>query len=279
MSLGHALKTEGRQEESVAAYRRAIAMEPTLGEAYWSLANLKTFRFSAADDVQAMAGVPSPQGLAAKRIGCISSSRSARRSRMRARTSSHLLTTRGATRCAASPILTAPMRTAASSAAAKRNLHAGFFSQRAEATGAPSAEPIFIVGLPRAGSTLLEQILASHPAVEGTIELPDIPQIARDLVGTRRAEAQAGRFFERRGRARPGRAAGARRAATSQSTRVHRKTDAPFFIDKMPNNCLYLGLIHLILPNAKIIDARRHPLGCCFSAFKQHFSRGQSFTY
>jgi len=133
------------------------------------------------------------------------------------------------------------------------------------------------VGLPRAGSTLLEQILASHPRVEGTVELPDIPQIARELAGRDGRDGEAP-FFDAVAALDPAqlRSLGERYLA---STRVHRKTDAPFFVDKMPNNCLYVGLIHLILPNAKIIDARRHPLGCCFSAFKQHFARGQNFTY
>jgi hypothetical protein len=141
--------------------------------------------------------------------------------------------------------------------------------------------------LPRAGSTLIEQILASHPSVEGTIELPDIPQIARELIGRdedayedapEHEDAPEGRFFEALAALTPPQRAelGKRYLA---STRVHRTRGAPYFIDKMPNNCLYVGLIQLILPNAKIIDARRHPLGGCFSAFKQHFSRGQTFTY
>jgi hypothetical protein len=150
-----------------------------------------------------------------------------------------------------------------------------FFASRA-GCGARSAEPIFIVGLPRAGSTLLEQILASHPLVEGTMELPELPRIARELAGGDGHEdgallqAVAALAPERL------RELGERYLA---ATRHMRKTDAPFFIDKMPNNWLYVGLIQLILPNATIIDMRRNPLACCFSCFKQHFARGQSFTY
>jgi hypothetical protein len=142
--------------------------------------------------------------------------------------------------------------------------------------GCQSRAPIFIVGLPRAGSTLLEQILASHSQVEGTQELPDIISIARRIADKKRAgepsnypnglsdltdsdlTALGEEYIER--------------------TRIHR-TDAPFFIDKMPNNFAHVGLIRLILPNATIIDARRHPLACCFSGYKQLFAKGQHFTY
>jgi hypothetical protein len=151
-----------------------------------------------------------------------------------------------------------------------------FFAQRT-GWGAPDADPIFILGLPRAGSTLVEQILSSHSLAEGTMELPDVSAIVKSLNGASRPgeprrypavldsmsrdeiTALGHRYLER--------------------TRIHRKTDRPFFIDKMPNNWAYVGLIHLMLPNAKIIDARRHPLSCCFSGFKQHFARGQHFTY
>ena len=131
--------------------------------------------------------------------------------------------------------------------------------------------------MPRSGSTLLEQILSSHSEVEGTTELPDIITMAKDL----REQADSDEI-----------AAYAEALALKsldelrelgqqyiERTRVHRKTDRPFFIDKMPNNFLHIGMIHLLLPNAKIIDARRHPLGCCFSNFKQYYARGQSFSY
>jgi hypothetical protein len=134
--------------------------------------------------------------------------------------------------------------------------------------GCAARDPIFIVGMPRAGSTLVEQILSSHSLVEGTSELPDIPILARQH-GKYPASAlelsadqlrEAGEEYLKR-------------------TAVQRRTDRPFFVDKLPNNWLFVPFIHLILPNARIIDVRRHPLGCCFSNFRQHFARGQDFTY
>jgi tetratricopeptide (TPR) repeat protein len=274
MSYGHSLKTARRQDESVAAYRRAIAMQPTLGEAYWSLANLKTFRFSDADVLAlrralerndlsdedrlhfefALAKALEDEGDYAQSFVHYSMGNSIRRlqhpysAKDNARYVSHC----------------------------KRQYTADFFTARKSA-GAQSADPIFIVGLPRAGSTLLEQILASHSLVEGTMELPDLPQIARELAGRDEQDHEAP-FFDAVARlgAAELRGLGERYLA---ATRSYRKSGAPFFIDKMPNNWLYVGLIHLILPNAKIVDARRHPLGCCFSAFKQHFARGQNFSY
>ncbi|MDB6084686.1 MAG: sulfotransferase family protein [Gammaproteobacteria bacterium] len=274
MSYGHALKTARRQNESIAAYRRALAMEPTLGEAYWSLANLKTFRFSDSDILAMREALQHPDLSDEDRLHfefslakALEDGRSYEQSflhyaegnALRRRLHPYAAddNTRFVSRC-------------------KAQYTPAFFAARA-GMGAAAADPVFIVGLPRAGSTLLEQILASHSLVEGTMELPDIPQIARELAGRDERVSEA-RFFD---------AVAALTADELQglgerylrTTRVHRKTDAPFFIDKMPNNCLYVGLIHLILPNAKIIDARRHPLGCCFSAFKQHFARGQNFTY
>ena len=169
---------------------------------------------------------------------------------------------------------TMPMENAAG-ASLEGAVHAGVL-RGARRQGARAPDPIFIVGLPRSGSTLLEQILSSHPLVEGTMELPDIIDIARELGGSatrgetkypaKIAELDAEQLH-------------ALGEQYLRETRIQRKTDAPFFIDKMPNNFAHIGLIHLILPRAKIIDARRHPLGCCFSGFKQHFARGQHFTY
>jgi hypothetical protein len=152
---------------------------------------------------------------------------------------------------------------------------AELFSGR-EGTGCQAPDPIFVVGLPRAGSTLLEQILASHSMVEGTTELADIIALSRRLAGDRKANP-AGRYPEILSELTPDQL---RELGESylESTRVHRSA-LPFFIDKMPNNWLHVGLIHLILPNAKIIDARRHPMAGCFACYKQLFARGQTFTY
>jgi tetratricopeptide (TPR) repeat protein len=274
MSLGHALKTEGRHEDAVTAYRRAISMEATLGEAFWSMANLKTLRFTASD-IAAMrhaldsGALPDEErvnfefalGKALEDAGDYAGSfgHYERANALHRRLHPYL-----------------PEETSRFVARCKRELTRDYFAAR-RGVGAPSTDPIFIVGLPRAGSTLIEQILSSHSAIEGTVELPDIPQIARELIGPDSA-AHAGRFFEALA-ALDGAALRALGERYLESTRVHRKRGMPFFVDKMPNNCLYVGLIHLILPNARIIDARRHPIGCCLSGFKQHFARGQSFTY
>ena len=158
----------------------------------------------------------------------------------------------------------------------KRLFTPEFFAERA-GWGCASPDPIFIVGLPRAGSTLIEQILSSHSQVEGTQELPDISMIARMIANrtSRTGSTAYPRALEKYS-AEELRALGER---FLERTRIQRKTSRPLFIDKMPNNWAHVGLIHLILPRAKIIDARRHPLGCCFSCFKQHFARGQTFTY
>mgnify|MGYP001822540958 CR=1 FL=1 len=160
--------------------------------------------------------------------------------------------------------------------ALKREFDTACFAER-EGFGCDARDPIFIVGMPRSGSTLLEQILACHSLVEGTTELPDMITTARIL----RDEAEDDEVASyapilKSKSADELRALGERYL---QTTRIHRKTDRPLFIDKMPNNFLYVGLIHLILPNAKIIDARRHPLACGFSNFKQYYAQGQAFSY
>lgn len=274
MSYGHALKTAGQQGDCVATYRRAIELAPQLGEAYWSLANLKTFRFSAADLV-AMQGQLRRNDLSeedrlhfhfslgkafedacdyAKSFEHYDQGNSLRRAMVHYDADDN----------------SRQMRRS------KELLTKEFFAARVDG-GSPSPDPIFIVGLPRAGSTLLEQILSSHPLVEGTMELPDIIDMARSLGGGR-TRGVGSKYPEILGEL----SADDLRALGEQyiaNTRIQRKRGVPFFIDKMPNNFAHLGLIHLILPKAKIIDARRHPLGCCFSGFKQHFARGQHFTY
>lgn len=274
LSYGHALKTAGRQSECIDAYRKSIELCPGLGEAYWSLANMKTFRFSpgeiAAMQAQLGRGDLSPEdrfhfhfalGKAFEDEGRYAESFSHYEQGNQGRRAGVFYD---------ADANTALMRRS------KACFTREFFAER-EGWGCEAPDPIFIVGLPRAGSTLLEQILSSHPLVEGTMELPDLIGIARSLGGPRlkggmgsypEALAQLDRDAVRE--------LGERYIS---QTRVYRKTDAPFFIDKMPNNFAHVGLIHLILPRAKIIDARRHPLGCCFSGFKQHFARGQHFTY
>jgi tetratricopeptide (TPR) repeat protein len=280
MSYGHSLRTAGRRDDSVAAYRRAVELQSTLGEAYWSLANLKTFRFSDADLLALRRALERDDLSDEDRLHFEFSLGKALEDQARYEDSfAHYAAGNAIGR------RQNPYNADENSRFVRRSkslFTADFFVSRG-AAGSPDPAPIFIVGLPRAGSTLIEQILSSHSAVEGTMELPDLAQIARELAGRtepagRERQADEAPFFEAVNALTHEqlRSLGERYLA---STRVQRKTQAPFFIDKMPNNWLYAGLIHLILPNAKIIDARRHPLGCCWSGFKQHFARGQAFSY
>ena len=274
MSHGHSLKTARRLGDAVSSYRRAIAMQPTLGEAYWSLANLKTFRFSD-DDLLAMRRALERTDLEDEdRLHFEFSIGKALEDAGEYQESFAHYARGNAIRKNGAPY-DADHNTEFVQRS-RTTFSAKFFAARAGG-GAPDPAPIFIVGLPRAGSTLIEQILASHSSVEGTMELPDLPRIAVEIIRRNAGRGEAG-FAEAVAALTPEelRSLGEQYLA---ETRSQRRTDRPFFIDKMPNNFLYVGLIHLILPNAKIIDARRHPLGCCFSGFKQHFARGQSFTY
>ena len=274
MSLGHALKTAGRNAESIEAYVRSIEKSPVLGEAYWSLANLKTFRFrpeqTAAMRAQLAGGDLTPEdrfhfefslGKALEDAGEYSES------------FEHYLE---GNRLRRAMISYDAEENHAHVTRSKQFFTRELFEERA-GWGSQAPDPIFVVGLPRSGSTLIEQILASHSRVEGTMELPDVGMLAR-LVGTRTSRPGLAAYPRALLKFSAGelRELGDRYLA---QTRVQRKTGAPFFIDKMPNNFAHVGFIHLMLPNAKIIDARRHPLGCCLSGFKQHFARGQTFSY
>nr|WP_315477833.1 sulfotransferase [uncultured Sphingorhabdus sp.] len=268
MSYGHMLKTVGHQDESVAAYRRALAVEPTLGEVWWSLANLKTTSFSD-EDVAAMDKALKSSGLNVEdeyhlhfALGKAMEERS-----------NHDAAFTHYER--ANALRNAELKYDPQSVRQKvyrviAQCTPKFLASRA-GQGHAAHDPIFILGMPRAGSTLIEQILASHSMVEGTMELPDIPAMAlREGHDADWIDALAGfsaEDLERLG------------AEFMERTRIQRKTDKPFFIDKLPNNWNYLAFIRLILPNAKIIDARRHPLDCCFSNYRQHFAKGQAFSY
>jgi tetratricopeptide (TPR) repeat protein len=274
MSLGHALKTAGQNAASIDAYRRCIDLTPRFGEVWWSLANLKTYRFSA-DDIATMRAQLTRADLTnddrfhfdfalgkaledtgeyAESFAAYARGNALRRKLIRYDADDN----------------------EAHVARSKKLFTPAFFAARI-GTGCPAPDPIFVVGLPRSGSTLIEQILATHSQVEGTQELPDVTMIAR-IIGKRTTRTEASAYP----RALDRYSADELRAFGEQylaQTRIQRKTGRPFFIDKMPNNFAHVGLIHLMLPNSRIIDARRHPLGCCFSCFKQHFARGQSFTY
>lgn len=274
LSLGHALKAVGDSEGCVEAYRKAFALEPSLGEAYWCLANLKTFRFSGAE-------------IAAMRLQL-------QRTDLQRGDRLHLhfalgaaLETEGAYADAfaeyekANALRRAEVPYDADDtdrlcARLKAQCTRAFFAAHA-GCGTPTPGPIFIVGLPRSGSTLVEQILASHSAIEGTMELPDLPAIVRRLGGGDRRLA-ASDYPQALAALKPEDFV-ALGEEYFRRTRIQRKTAKPFFIDKTSSNFLHVGLIHLILPQARIIDVRRHPFGCCFSCFKQHFARGRPFAY
>jgi len=269
MSYGHALKTAGRSAESIEAYRRAIALSPSLGEAWWSLANLKTFRFDAAQH-QAMADALAGGDLSDDDRLHLEYALGKALEDAEAFEASFRHYAAGAAIRRAQIDYSAD-DTTRQIERAKALFTPEFFAARA-GQGATNDAPIFVVGLPRSGSTLIEQILASHSAVEGTMELPEIVSLARELGG------REGRYPEMLSELGPADLA-ALGERYLERTRIQRKSDRPYFVDKMPNNWLHVGLIRLILPNAEIVDARRHPMGAGFSAFKQHFARGQHFSY
>ncbi|PQM26076.1 hypothetical protein CVO77_13355 [Sphingopyxis lindanitolerans] len=264
MSYGHMLKTVGRQADAVAAYRQALALNPALGEVWWSLANLKTLRFDDTD-LSAMDGALNRGDITAEdRFHLHFALGKAHEQRQQAeRAFAHY---DQGNRLRRAQLDYDADQTRAAVDHAKALYTAGFFSARRD-HGADAPDPIFIIGMPRAGSTLIEQILSSHSMIEGTMELPDIPKLhakARGMGGVDGLSADQARDLGEH---------------YLRDTQVQRKSDKPFFIDKLPNNWLHVGFIKLILPGAKIIDARRHPMDCCFSNFKQHFARGQAFSY
>jgi tetratricopeptide (TPR) repeat protein len=274
VSYGHALATAGREADSVNAYRTAIREAPEFGEAYWSLANLKTFRFDA-NEIEHMRRQLQRTDLSDEnRYHFDFALGKALEDAARYNESfQHYVE---GNRLRRAEIGYDAEEMSAYVRRCKRLFTEDFFSQRT-GWGAPDDDPIFIVGMPRAGSTLIEQILASHTGVEGTMELPDILMIAGSLSGKRVPNVEP-KYPSILGTVEHGacRALGERYLA---DTRIQRKTSRHFFIDKMPLNFLHVGLILLILPNAKIIDARRHPMACCFSGFKQHFAQGHNYSF
>ena len=272
-SKGHALKTYGRQDEAIAVYRTAVRVHPSHGDAYYALANLKTYRFTD-EEVAAMSQEVSRPGTPLRQaihfyfaLGkAFEDRRDFDRSFEHYREGNELKRRQTRYRGAQMDAEFEAQKAVCTPALFERQSGKGF--------GAP--DPIFVVGLPRAGSTLIEQILASHSAIDGTLELPNILSLAHRLRSRGPIAAQSAypqilaeltetqmRDFGRE---------------YIEQTRIHRQ-GAPYFVDKMPNNFRHIGLIHLILPNAKIIDARREPMACCFSGFKQLFAEGQEFTY
>jgi tetratricopeptide (TPR) repeat protein len=273
LSIGHALKTLGQTQPAIESYRRAAERRSDFGDAYWSLANLKTYRFTSEELARMQGAVASPttslvdryhlcfaigkaledQGSFAESFGYYQQGNELKRPECRYRAELVEHNTQQQIKIC----------------------NAEFFASR-QGWGNPSPDPIFIIGLPRSGSTLLEQILASHSQVEGTQELPNVQQLVSRLRGfgpetddpryPRILASLSTEDFHKLGE------------EYLAGTRVYR-SGKPFFIDKMPNNFRHVGLMHLMLPNARIIDARREPMACCFSNFKQLFANGQEFTY
>ncbi|MGH8138315.1 MAG: tetratricopeptide repeat-containing sulfotransferase family protein [Steroidobacteraceae bacterium] len=277
LSIAHALKTLGRQAEAIAAYRQSAAVRPSFGDAYWSLANLKTYRFRD-EQIAQMRAQEAAAGLAPvdRYHLCFALGKALEDSGQYEESFRYY--ERG------NALKKDEVRYSADAMEDALRRQAEVFTPQFLASrrgwGCKSADPIFIVGLPRAGSTLLEQILASHSSVEGTMELADIPRLVGRIQGREQAGLQSrypgalaelgAEQFQRFG------------VQYLEDTRVYRPGMARgkrFFIDKMPNNFRHIGLIHLMLPNATLIDARREAMACCVSNFKQLFATGQEFTY
>ncbi len=274
---GHAEKTIGRLEDAIRSYHRASELQPLYGDAYWSLANTKTYRF-AADEIERMR-----RAEADARIGvddrihmCFALGKALEDAA--AYEESFTYYERG--NALKQEIVKHRRDFLQQRVVAQMSVCTEALFAARKGTGCLAPDPIFIVGLPRAGSTLLEQILASHSMVDGTLELPNVIALSQRLRGPIGQTAESERnpryprilaelesdYFRRFGE------------QFIEDTRVYRQ-EAPRFIDKNPNNFFHIGLIHLMLPNAKVIDARRHPMACCFSGFKQLFGQGQEFSY
>jgi tetratricopeptide (TPR) repeat protein len=269
VSLGHALQAVGRQKEAIESYQTAAAARPSFGDAWWSLANLKTYRFSQNEIVQMRAEEAAPGADPVDRYHLCFALGKALEDRDEFAGSWQFYERGNALKRAESRY--DPYVTESNARKQVEVCTAQFFAARV-GVGVPNPDPIFIVGLPRSGSTLIEQILVSHSLIDGTHELSDIQRTVIEMRGREDnrypgvlAEL-APEEFRRLGE----------RYITDTRAYRHGK---PFFIDKMPNNFRHIGLIHLMLPNAKLIDVRRDPMACCFSNLRQLFAKGQEFTY
>ena len=287
LAYAHTLRTLGRSDASVAAYRDAIARFPKLGEPYWSLANLKTFRFTTAE-VDAMRKLLATTDLPVESRVQINFALGKALEDKAEYAASFEHYKEGNALKRATIGYNAEM-TSAYVMNCKTLFNPEYFELFA-GSGSQARDPIFIVGLPRSGSTLIEQILSSHSQIEGTMELRVLPYLV-GRIGSR------GIMQYRAGQTHPALATDLQAPYPEclrnldasglklfgeeylERTRVHRTTNRPFFIDKMPDNFAHIGLIQLMLPNAKIIDVRRHPMACCFSNFKHYFPLGKDFSY
>jgi tetratricopeptide (TPR) repeat protein len=271
MSIGHLHKTAGRREESVAAYKASLALDPALGEAYWSLADLKNYLFSDAEiaSMQRLLGGP-PRDRSSEAQLHFALGRACEQRADYPGAFAHYARGNALKRQDATFDIVHFER---KSARVRATFDAAFFAARAGG-GEPDGSPIFVVGLPRSGSTLVEQILASHSSVEGTMELSNVLALVREFD---HLDAARDAYPESVAAAEPARLAALGRRYLDETAPL--RSGLPRFIDKMPNNFSHIGLIQAILPNATVIDVRRHPMDACFSTFKQHFAEGQSFSY
>ncbi|MEJ2603637.1 MAG: sulfotransferase [Gammaproteobacteria bacterium] len=272
LGLGHTLKTLGRQPEAIEAYRECIRLKPGNGESWWSLANLKTYRL-AEEDIRAMeSALQTPDLNEQSEVNFLFALAKAREDREDYERAWQYYETGNRKQRMRENY--DPVQTEVNNDAALEIFSEEFLAVN-EGVGCDDPAPIFIVGLPRSGSTLIEQILASHSQVEGTAELPYLGRVATSLNRNRAdginyphaVRELDGPNFEALGR------------RYLEQAALHRIEGRPRFIDKMPNNFPNVGFAHLILPRAKIIDARRHPMDSCLSCYRQLFARGQAFTY
>lgn len=277
LGLGHVLKTVGRQEEAIKAYRDCIRHLPHNGETWWSLANLKTYRLTD-EDIQQLESMATGRDDPASEINeqsminilfALAKAYEDRGQFEQAWDYYHEGNSRQRVLENYDPVRTEVMNDRII------NVFNREFLSEKKNLGNPSTEPIFVVGLPRSGSTLIEQILASHSQVEGTSELPYAGLVATSLNRNRADGVNYPEAIRELGEEH------LRRLGQNylDFAKIHRTEGRPIFIDKMPNNFPTIGLLYLILPNAKIIDARRYPLDSCLSCYRQLFARGQTFTY
>jgi tetratricopeptide (TPR) repeat protein len=266
--IGHAYKANGNLERAVAAYQQAYKIRPDFGDAYWSLANTKTYRFTDNELALMQAQLDKVDIEQDDKVHLEFALAKAYEDRQQFDTAFSYYQNGNTLKNHSSHYSQAKMSEQV--AAQKAFFNADFFSTH-QNVGDQTPDPVFIVGLPRAGSTLLEQILASHSQVDGTMELHNVMGLAARLSGSKSGYPNVvseidNEYFARFGK------------QFIEDTRCYRQ-GAAFFIDKMPNNFMHIGLIKAMLPNAKIIDARREPIACCFSGYKQLFAEGQEFSY
>jgi tetratricopeptide (TPR) repeat protein len=274
MYYGHALKAAGKVKECVEAYRKGLSMHANAGDGYWNLANVKTHRFSPEDVDRLRAEAAREEASGKPRSSTqFALGKALEDAKDYAASFEHYAKGNAIRR---TEIHYSADETTALMRRSKALFTKEFFKKR-EGQGSPARDPIFIVGLPRCGSTLVEQILASHSQIEGTLELPDIAFLVREILDFEHKPDES-RYPAILGNLK-GKQLREYGEQYLERTRIQRKLGRPYFTDKALNNAFHIGFIHLILPNAKIIDIRRHPLGNGFAIYRQLFGRIESYFY